>query len=138
MSPRPVHFAVSCEVAYDYLIDPDNRALWQSSLAGVSDVFGENGVVGQSWTDRTVGGMHPRMELTDADRPHRWTEKGTWRSFSANLTLTFVPAGTGCTVTPTMQVLASGPTRPIAAVLHRAAPYAVRSDLKRAAKLLSR
>lgn len=136
MSPRPVRFGVPCEVAYDYLVDPANRAAWQSSLSGVSDVFGENGVVGQSWTDRTTAGVHPRMELTDADRPHRWSEKGTWRSFSATLTLCFTPAGDGCDVTSTLQVRASGLTRPIGAVLDRVAPYAVRGDLRRAAKLL--
>lgn len=137
MSGRPVHFDVPCEVAYDYLVDPANRAAWQSSLSGVSDVFGDNGVVGQSWTDRTVAGVHPRMELTDADRPHRWSERGTWRSFSATLTLCFTPARGGCDVASTLQVRGSGLTRPIGLVLGRAAPYAVRGDLKRAAKLLA-
>ncbi|CAN5437811.1 hypothetical protein BH11ACT8_BH11ACT8_33430 [soil metagenome] len=136
MSSRPVPFPVSCEVAYDYLIDPDTRGDWQSSLKGVADVFGENGVVGQSWTDLTTAGIQPRMELTDADRPHRWSERGTWRSFSATLTLTFAATATGCDVTASMQVRADGLLRPVGAVAGRLAPLAVRSDLARAAKIL--
>ena len=134
--PAPIRFPVPCAEAYDYLIDPANRAAWQSSLTGVEDVLGENGVVGQSWTDITTAGVHPHMELSDADRPHRWAERGTWRAFSATLTLTFTPAGTSCDVTATMEVRARGVARPLGIALNRLAPLAVRSDLKRAAKLL--
>ena len=86
MSSKPVDFDVSCEAAYDYLVAPGNRAAWQSSLKGVADVLGEDGVVGQSWTDLTSAGVKPHMELTDADRPHRWSERGTWGRFRAVLT----------------------------------------------------
>ncbi|WP_170981580.1 SRPBCC family protein [Nocardioides dongxiaopingii] len=133
----PVRFAVSCEEAYDYLVDPANRAEWQSSLRGVADVVGPDGVVGQSWTDLTVARVNPRMELTDADRPHRWSERGTWRRFHATLTLTFVPAGEGCDVGVTMHLQATGPARPLALALGRLAPAAVRSDLRRAARILA-
>ena len=132
----PVRFEVSCQDAYDYLVAPANRPEWQSSLKAVADVVGPDGVVGQSWDDVTTVGIRPRMELTDADRPHRWSEKGTWRGFSAILTLCFTPAGDGCDVASTLQVRGSGLARPLGAVLDRAAPYAVRSDLRRAAKLL--
>ena len=138
MSGRVVHFPVSCEVAYDYLVDPANRALWQSSLKGVADVVGEDGVIGQTWTDQTKAGVEARMELTDADRPYRWSERGTWRAFRATLTLTFKAAGGGCDVTPTMEVRGAGAAAPLGVVLDRLAPLAVRSDLKRAAKLLAR
>ncbi len=134
---RSVSFPVDCATAYDYLVDPAHRAQWQSSLKDVVDVVGETDVVGQSWTDVTSAGVRPRMELTDADRPHRWTERGTWRSFSAVLTLSFTPATRGCDVAIQMHLHAHGPVRPLAAVLDRLAPLAVRSDLVRAARLLA-
>ncbi|WP_323793762.1 SRPBCC family protein [Nocardioides sp.] len=140
---RPVRFPVSCEVAYDYLVAPDNRAAWQSSLKGVDDVLGEDGVVGQSWIDLTTAGVKPRMELTDADRPYRWSERGTWGRFSAILTLTFTPVVGGpagadaqCEVAASMEVRATGPFKPVGLVVNRLAPLAVRSDLKRAAAIL--
>ena len=144
MSGRPVLFPVACESAYDYLIAPDNRAAWQSSLKGVADVMGEDGVVGQSWTDLTSAVVKPRMELTDADRPYRWSERGTWRGFRAILTLTFtpvlgdpdVPPGQ-CEVAAAMEVRASGVLKPLGLVANRLAPLAVRSDLRRAAAILA-
>ncbi len=147
MSRRSIRFPVSCEVAYDYLVAPDNRSAWQSSLKGVADVMGEDGVVGQSWTDLTSAGVKPRMELTDADRPYRWSERGTWGRFRAVLTLTFAPVvgtagGAGgaerCDVSATMEVRASGLFKPAGLVANRLAPLTVRSDLKRAAEILGR
>ncbi len=145
MSARPVLFPVSCEVAYDYLVAPDNRAAWQSSLKGVDDVMGEDGVVGQSWTDLTGAGVKPHMELTDADRPYRWSERGSWGLFRAILTLTFTPVlddpsgrPRRCEVAASMEVRAAGPLKPIGLVINRLAPFAVRSDLKRAAAILDR
>ena len=71
------------EVAFDYLADPRHRPEWQSSLARVEDVDGEPRV-GQTWVDVTTPGLRPAMETTELDRPHRWTERGTWRGFSAD------------------------------------------------------
>lgn len=133
----PVQFEVSCEDAYDYLVDPGNRSAWQSSLRGVSDVDGDNGVVGQSWTDVTVVGIRPRMELTDADRPHRWSERGTWGGIRATLTLTFTPVGSFCDVGVCMDLRGDGVRRPLAWAARRAAPLAVRGDLTRAARILA-
>ncbi len=91
---KPVRFAVPTEVAFDYLVDPVNRPLWQSSLSRVEDVRGEVGV-GQTWVDVTVPGLRPQLETTELVRPRRWTERGTWRSVDATLTLTFEPVGQG-------------------------------------------
>jgi hypothetical protein len=131
-----VAFPVSCEVAFDYLADPRNRADWQSSLARVEDVAGEPRV-GQTWTDVTKPGLRPRMTTTELDRPHRWTETGTWRGFSATLTLTFVATPTGCDVTASMSLNGAGLRSPLARALGLAAPYAVRSDLRHAAGRLA-
>jgi uncharacterized protein YndB with AHSA1/START domain len=131
-----VRFPVTSEVAFDYLADPRNRPRWQSSLARVEDVDGEPRV-GQTWVDVTKPGVRPVMETTELDRPHRWTEIGTWRGFSATLTLTFTDAADGCDVEPTMVVRGRGLRRPLGAVLNLAAPYAVRSDLRHAAAMLT-
>jgi hypothetical protein len=124
-------------VAFDYLVDPRNRPAWQSSLARVDDVDGEPRV-GQRWTDVTRPGLRPAMETTELDRPRRWSERGTWRGFSAGLTLRLVPAGAGCEVAFDFGVRGRGPLAPVAAVLTRLAVPAVRADLRRAADNLSR
>jgi hypothetical protein len=135
---RPVRFPVPRAVAYDYLVEPANRPEWQSSLKAVADVSGPVRV-GLSWTDVTKPGLRPRMELTEHDRPRRWSESGSWRGFEAVLTLDFeaVDGDLACDVTPTMRLRGRGVARPVAAVLNRTAPLAVRADLKRAAKLVA-
>ena len=74
------------DAAFDYLADPFNRPAWQSSLKRVEDVDGAPRV-GQTWVDVTRVGVRPLMETTELERPHRWTERGTWRGFDATLTL---------------------------------------------------
>jgi uncharacterized protein YndB with AHSA1/START domain len=133
---KPVRFAVPAEVAFDFLVDPTNRPRWQSSLSRVEHVRGDIGV-GQTWVDVTVPGLRPRMETTELDRPHRWTERGTWRSVAAVLTLTFYPAGAGCDVGAEMRLTARGAAAPLASALGLVSPVAVRRDLKRAARLLA-
>lgn len=130
-----MHLPVPPEVAFDYLVDPANRPQWQSSLRRVEDVTGEIGV-GQRWVDVTSPGLRPRMETTELDRPLRWTERGTWRSFSAELTLEFAPAPGGCEVEPTMRLSARGPAAVAARALALVAPLAVRADLRTAGRIL--
>jgi Polyketide cyclase / dehydrase and lipid transport len=125
------------EAAFDYLADPRNRPEWQSSLARVEQVDGEPRV-GQRWVDVTRPGLRPAMETTELDRPRRWTEEGRWRRVHAVLSLDLVEASGGCDVTATMTVAAKGPLAPVAFVVGRLAPYAVRADLRRAAAALSR
>ncbi len=133
---RPIAFAVAPEVAFDYLVDPANRPEWQSSLAKVEDVSGPIGV-GQSWIDVTRPGIRPRMETTELDRPRRWSERGTWRSFSATLTLDFTPTDAGCEVGVTMALHGRGLARPVAALLGLVSPRAVAADLRHAARILA-
>lgn len=129
------YVAAPVEVVFDYLVEPRNRPAWQSSLARVDDVA-PGPAVGQTWVDVTVPGLRPRMETTELERPHRWTERGTWRGFAAELTLDFAPAPGGCVVEPTTILRASGAARPLSLLLSVLAPYAVRADLRRAARLL--
>ena len=122
-----VAFPVSREVAFDYLVDPHNRAAWQSSLARVEDVDGEPRV-GQTWVDVTRPGLRPRMETTELDRPRRWAERGTWRGITATLTLDFVATDSGCDVMADFRI--NRLLRPLAL-------RAVRSDLRHAAATLT-
>ena len=132
----PILFPVPTEVAFDYLVDPIHRPEWQTSLKKVDQISAPLGV-GQTWLDVTKPGPRPRMETTELERPYRWTEKGSWKPFRAELSLNFDEAGTGCRVTPTLQLDGRGSARPIAWVLSRVAPYAVRKDLRRAARILA-
>ena len=126
-----MHFPVSPEIAFDYLADPVNRPEWQSSLRAVEGIDGPVGV-GQSWIDVTT------PETTELDRPRRWTVRGTWRMFTAELTLEFAPAPGGCEVGVRMHLEAGGLLRPAGLLLTKVSPLAVRSDLKRAAAILAR
>jgi uncharacterized protein YndB with AHSA1/START domain len=128
-----VAFPAPPEAVFDYLVDPGNRAEWQSSLARVADVDGEPRV-GQTWTDVTRVGARPRMETTELERPHRWTERGTWRGISAELTLDLVATPTGCEVTATFAI--TGP-RLLVAPLRALAPLGIRGDLRHAASTFS-
>lgn len=128
-----MHVPVSPEVAFDYFVEPRNRPLWQSSLSRVEEVTGEPRV-GQRWIDVTKPGLRPRMETTELERPHRWTEVGTWRGISAELTLEFAPAPGGCEVGSTMRLVGYGP---LGWLLTRVSPLAVRADLKKAGALLA-
>jgi uncharacterized protein YndB with AHSA1/START domain len=130
-----VPFPVPREVAFDYLVDPGNRAQWQSSLARVEDVDGEPRV-GQTWVDVTRAGVRPRMVTTELDRPRRWTERGSWRGLAATLTLDLAETGTGCDVTATVVLTGRGLAAPVALALGVLAPYAVRGDLRHAASRL--
>ena len=131
-----VRFAVPPEVAFDYLVDPRNRPEWQSSLVAVEGVTGDPRV-GQRWVDVTKPRLRPAMETVVLDRPERWTETGTWHGFSAELTLEFHEAGHECDVAVTMGLSGRGAARPVAAALTLVSPYAVRSDLRRAARILA-
>lgn len=130
---NPVRFDVAAAVAFDFLVDPANRPFWQSSLRRVEDVTPAEPVVGQTWVDVTTPGLRPAMETTALVRPETWTERGTWRAVSAELTLRFEPAGSGCLVTAEATV--SGPV--VGRLLTALAPYAIAGDLKRAARILS-
>jgi hypothetical protein len=133
---QPVDVDVPAEVAFDYLVDPRNRPAWQSSLRRVEQVDGAPRA-GQTWVDVTAVGLRPRMRTTVLERPRRWTETGRWGGFTATLTLDFAPTPGGCRIQAAFAVAGTGPARPLAAVLARAARLAVPSDLRRAARILS-
>ena len=132
-----VEFDVPAEVAFAYLVDPRNRPSWQSSLRRIEDLSDPVPQVGQTWTDVTTAGVRPAMETTELVPSSRWTERGTWRGISAELTLLFTPTPGGCTVTPEFRVRGHGLLAPIGPLLTRLARIAVPGDLRRAAGLVS-
>jgi uncharacterized protein YndB with AHSA1/START domain len=132
-----VAFDVPAEVAFDYLADPRHRPEWQSSLRRV-ELLDDRVAVGQRWIDVTVTGMRPRMETTALERPTTWTEAGRWGGVEAVLTLRFTAAGEGCVVEPEFSLSGRGAARVALPVLRLLAVPAVRSDLRRAARILSR
>jgi hypothetical protein len=128
-----VAFGVPAEVAFDYLVDPRNRAEWQSSLRRVSAVDGAPRV-GQTWVDETKPGLKPEMRTTALVRPLRWSETGTWRFVRADLALEFADAPGGCTVDYRFRLHALGP---VGLALSAASAPAVGADLRRAARILA-
>ena len=132
-----VHFPVPPEQAFDYLVDPANRPQWQASLRAVEDVEGEVGP-GQRWVDVTVPGLRPQMGTTRYERPRLWTEAGTWRGISAELTLHFRAAGAGCEVSVETRFEATGAWRAVLPIVRASAPLAARTDMRAAAKELAR
>ncbi len=132
-----VEFPVPAEVAFDYLVEPRNRAQWQSSLRRVEDVDPGAPRVGQRWVDVTVAGLRPRMETTVLEPARTWTEVGTWHGIDATLTLDFRPRPGGCTVGVTFRVRGRGPARLPAYLVDRVAVLGVLPDLRRAARLLT-
>jgi len=129
-----VSFEVPAEVAFDYLADPRNRPEWQSSLRRVEDVDGEPRA-GQTWTDVTKPGLRPAMRTDVHERPRLWSESGTWRWVRADLTLRFDAVGDrACDVRFAFRVHVLGP---VGLAVSLVSVPAVRSDLKRAARILS-
>lgn len=127
-----VEFGVPTPVAFDFLVRPANRPVWQRSLRRVDHVVDTDGS-GTTWRDVTrVAGVTPRLSVTVFDRPHLWSERGTWSRWRASLTLSFRSVPTGCVVSGTFDV--SGPG---AWLLRRMAAREIARDLRRAAELLT-
>lgn len=141
MAGGSVDFDVAAQRAYDFLVDPVARPRWQSSLRAVEVCDGwepgDRVEEGLRWVDVTWPGLRPRMELTVADRPDRWTEIGHWGVFSAELTLEFAStSSTSCVVTADFEVRARGVLTPLGRVVTAMGVRPVLADLGRAARLL--
>jgi hypothetical protein len=142
-----VRVAAPLADVYEYLAEPSNRPEWQSSLRSVDLLTDGPLRVGTAWIDRTAAGVNPRMEIIglvppgeDGDEPVTWSEEGEWRAIRAMLTLTFEPAedDPGATCVWVVADILTGPLwlLPVRSVLRILAPAAVRSDLRRAARII--
>jgi uncharacterized protein YndB with AHSA1/START domain len=133
--PVSVVFAAPVGAVFGYLSDPARRPEWQGSLRRIEQLNGDGGV-GTSWRDVTAVGARPRMEVTESHRGASWAEVGRWGGIEAGLRLAFATVQTGTEVTATVDVATSPLLRPVGWTLRRLAPYAIRSDLRRAARAL--
>ncbi len=132
-----VEYAVPADAAFAYLADPRNRPQWQSSLREVEMLDDGSPRVGMRWRDVTSARIVPEMVITEMETDRLWAETGTWRAFSADLVLRFSPHGTGCTVEAAFGVRARGLLRPAGWAATAAGLLAVRSDLRRAGRVLA-
>jgi hypothetical protein len=128
---------VPVDVAFAYLADPRNRPEWQSSLSRVELIDEGEPRVGQRWRDHTAVGMVPEMVITELEENVLWAEQGTWRAIEADLTLRFAPHRAGCSVDVELEVRGQGALRPVGWVASGAGLLAVRSDLRRAGRILA-
>ena len=130
------------EEVFDYLAEPRHRPEWQSSLRRVEVLDDGPPAVGMRWVDHTVLGLSFELAIVDMRRAERWVEEGRSGPFEARVVLTFDPAderavrGTivGCEVA----VRGRGVARPLGPLATSAGLVAARSDLRRAARILSR
>ena len=136
MLTTTLRYDVPVPVAFAYLADPRNRPEWQSSLRSVELLDEGEPRVGMRWLDRTAVRMAPRMEITALEPDVLWAESGRWRAVEADLTLRFAPHRDGCSVDVEFEVRGRGYLRPVGWVASRAGLLAVRSDLRRAGRIL--
>ncbi len=132
-----VTYDVAVGTAFDYLADPRHRPQWQSSLRRVELLDEGAPRVGMRWRDHTAAGVAPLMQITDLDPARSWSEEGRWRFLEATLELVFRPAATGCVVGYRFEVRGPGPAVPVGWVLTVLGRPAVRSDLRRAGRILA-
>jgi hypothetical protein len=135
-----LEYAVAAPVAFAYLADPVHRPEWQSSLKSVEILDAApdpEPTVGLRWLDHTSVGMSPEMVITEMEPDVLWAETGRWKAIEADLTLRFSAAGTGCRVEVAFEVRGPGVLRPVGWVATAAGLAAVRSDLRRAGRILA-
>ncbi|MEI2713977.1 MAG: SRPBCC family protein [Nocardioides sp.] len=133
-----VDFAHPPSVAFRYLVEPRNRPEWQASLLSVRlDDKSEAPHPGMRWRDTTMAGVKPHMEITELKPFRLFSEQGRWRGVTGILTLRFVATPTGSRVVAEGAIHGSGvwsaPARAAGALARRS----IRSDLKRADRVLT-
>ncbi len=131
-----VRYAVPVHEAFAYLADPRNRPEWQSSLRRVELLDEGEPRAGLRWRDHTAVRMAPEMVITELEPDVLWAETGRWRGIEADLTLRFAPHRGGCSVDVEFGVRGHGVLRPVGWAASGAGLLAVRSDLRRAGRIL--
>jgi uncharacterized protein YndB with AHSA1/START domain len=132
-----VEYDVPVAVAFDYLADPRNRPEWQSSLRAVEMLDDGEPRVGMRWRDLTSARIAPEMVITEMEPERLWAETGRWKAIEADLELAFSPSAQGCSVAVAFGVHGRGVLRPIGWAATGAGLFAVRSDLRKAGRILS-
>lgn len=132
-----IEYAVPVSEAFAYLADPRNRPEWQSSLRAVEMLDEGHPRVGMRWRDLTSARIAPDMVITQMDTDVLWAETGRWKAIRADLTLGFSPREGGCTVAVAFGVHGRGLLRPVGWAATAAGLFAVRGDLRKAARILA-
>jgi len=137
MRSTTLRYAVPVHTAFEYLADPRNRPEWQSSLRRVELLDEGEPRVGFRWEDHTAARIVPEMVITQQETDVLWAETGRWRAIEADLTLRFAPHRGGCSVDVEFDVRSSKRfLRPVGWAASTAGLFAVRSDLRRAGRIL--
>jgi hypothetical protein len=136
MRTATVRYAVPVPVAFGYLADPRNRVEWQSSVRGVELLDEGAPRVGMRWRDLTAVRLDAEMQITELETDVLWAETGRWRAIEADLRLRFAPHRGGCSVDVEFEVRGPGLLRPAGWAASGAGLFAVRSDLRRAGRIL--
>jgi hypothetical protein len=136
MRTTTLRYAVPVSVAFRYLADPRNRPEWQSSLRRVELLDEGEPRPGMRWHDFTAVRMVAEMMITELEPDVLWAETGRWRRIAADLTLRFAPHRGGCSVDVEFEVRGTGMLRPVGWAASRVALLALRSDLRRAGRIL--
>ena len=130
-------YAVPVEVAFGYLADPRNRPEWQSSLRRVELVDEGPPRVGQRWRDLTAARIVPEMEITELSPASLGRDRHLARRSRPTSTLRFAPrSGTGARWR-VVRGARRGLLRPVGWAATGAGLPAVRSDLRRAGRILA-
>ena len=115
---------------------PPGHSTWTAPEGtDVLPVYGPEHLAGLDALD-TWPGLRPEMVLSEAIRPQRWVEQGSWHGVRAELTLSFAPQAGGCRVGVDFRLWGAGVLRPIGPVLTKISRPAVLADLRRAARIL--
>jgi polyketide cyclase/dehydrase/lipid transport protein len=133
-----LRYAVPVHEAFTYLADPRHRPEWQSSLRDVELIDQGEPRPGFRWRDLTAVRMAPEMVITELETDVLWAESGTWHAIEADLTLRFAPHRGGCSIDVEFEVRGNGYLRPVGWAASRAGLLAVRSDLRRAGRILEK
>nr|WP_301538968.1 SRPBCC family protein [Nocardioides sp. zg-1230] len=122
----------SAEQAFTYLVDPRRRPEWQSSLLSTDVPEDEEPHLGQTWTELTVVGVRPSLEVVEFVPFRSWAERGTWRGVEASLRLRFTGTRDGCRVVAEGEVSGAGMYAVAARSSGLLAGRAIAADLKTA------
>ena len=88
--------------------------------------------LGQTWTELTVVGVRPSLEVVELVPFRSWAERGTWRGVVATLRLRFTGTLEGCRVVAEGEVSGAGMYAVAARSSGLLAGRAIAADLKTA------
>jgi hypothetical protein len=88
--------------------------------------------LGQTWTELTVVGVRPRLEVVEFEPFRSWAERGAWRGVEATLRLRFIATRDGCRVVADGEVSGSGLYAVAAGSSGLLAKRAIAADLRTA------